>query len=740
MAKNLERDLGLYATITISIGAMVGSGIFVLPGLAAAKTGPSVILAYLLAGLIVLPAALSKAEMATALPEAGGTYLFIDRAMGPLPGTIAGIGAWFSLVFKSAFALVGLGAYLLLLVDISTGLLTLVGIGLGILLIVVNVVGVKQTGRLQAGIVSFVLLVLVAFVADGMTYVDQAQFHPFLTHGNTGLLAATGFVFVSYAGVTKIASVAEEVEDPGRNIPIAILVSVLVMMLVYTLTVFVIIGVVPAPELQTKHNLTPMAQAAQVFAGPLGELGLAVVAVLALTSMANAGILSSSRYPLAMSRDSLAPPQFSEVSDRFKTPLYAIGFTGLILLVLIAFVPVVNLAKLASAFQILVFVFINGALIAFRESELDWYTPEFTAPGYPWVQGFGAFGGLLLLTQMGVIALGGAVGIILFSFAWYRFYGHERTEREGAALDAIRRSDSSQSLIETERAVADGDGHVLVAMDTNTSADREQTLLRVAASVAQQQGGTVHAIRFEEVPDQLPLSSATEMTMDDRQFETQTRRLAETLPARIEASEVVSHDTKKAVINYADDLGIELILGEWRPEHWHAELLGSDVDWFMKHAPCTTVFLQDRGFQNISEIAVLTQRRPYEPTKVALANAIASEHGATIRFVTAVEPGVSDEQLTVTREFLHDLEGLCSVETKSEVIQVSDAVTGLVAAASSSDLAIVGTVARSRAHEMMLGDPASEISSQLACSVLLVHPPKSKGTTLVQAVVERVAY
>ncbi|WP_231186724.1 amino acid permease [Haladaptatus sp. DYF46] len=740
MVKNLERDLGLYATVTISIGAMIGSGIFVLPGLAAAKTGPSVILAYLLAGLIVLPAALSKAEMATAIPEAGGTYLFIDRAMGPLPGTIAGIGAWFSLVFKSAFALVGLGAYLLLFVDISTGLLTFVGIGLGLLLIVVNIAGVKQTGRLQAGIVSFVLLVLVVFVADGMTYVDQAQFHPFVTHGNTGLLAATGFVFVSYAGVTKIASVAEEVENPGRNIPIAILVSVLVMMLVYTLTVFVVVGVVPAPELQMKHNLTPMAQAAQVFAGPLGELGLAVVAVLALTSMANAGILSSSRYPLAMSRDSLAPPQFSEVSDRFKTPIYAIGFTGLILLVLIAFVPVVNLAKLASAFQILVFVFINGALIAFRESELEWYTPEFTAPGYPWVQGFGALGGLLLLTQMGIIALGGAVGIILFSLAWYRFYGHERTEREGAALDAIRRSESSQTLVETERAVADGDGHVLVAMDTNTSAEREQTLLRVAASVAQQQGGTVHAIRFEEVPDQLPLSSATEMTMEDRQFETQTHELAEALPARIEASEVVSHDIKKAVINYADDLGIELILGEWRPEHWHAELLGNDVDWFMKHAPCTTVFLQDRGLKDVDDITVLTQRRPYEPTKVALANAIANEQGATIRFVTAVKPSVSDEQLTVTREFLHDLEGLCSVETKSEIIKVSDTVKGLVAASSSANLAILGTVAHSRVHEMLLGDPASEISSQLECSVLLVHPPKSRATTLVQAVIERLAY
>ncbi|MFB6199085.1 MAG: APC family permease, partial [Halobacteriaceae archaeon] len=134
MAKDLERDLGLYATLTISIGAMVGSGIFVLPGLASKFAGPAVPLAYLLAGILVLPAALSKSEMATAIPEAGGTYLYIDRALGPLPGTVAGVGAWFSLVFKSAFAIVGLGSYLIIIVPITSDTVTIVGIAVAGLL------------------------------------------------------------------------------------------------------------------------------------------------------------------------------------------------------------------------------------------------------------------------------------------------------------------------------------------------------------------------------------------------------------------------------------------------------------------------------------------------------------------------------------------------------------------------------------------------------------------------------
>jgi len=143
----LSRDLGLYSAVTLSMGAMIGGGIFVLPAVGYKKAGPAIIVAYLLAGLIVLPNALSKAEMATAMPEDGGTYIYIDRAMGPLFGTIAGIGVWFSLVFKSAFALVGLGAYLLLLVSIPATLVKVVALVLGVIVILLNIVGTEKAVR-----------------------------------------------------------------------------------------------------------------------------------------------------------------------------------------------------------------------------------------------------------------------------------------------------------------------------------------------------------------------------------------------------------------------------------------------------------------------------------------------------------------------------------------------------------------------------------------------------------------
>ncbi|MFC7114193.1 APC family permease [Natronoarchaeum sp. GCM10025703] len=433
----LKRDLGLYSAVTLSMGAMIGGGIFVLPAVGYKKAGPAIIVAYLLAGLIVLPNALSKAEMATAMSEDGGTYIYIDRAMGPLFGTIAGIGVWFSLVFKSAFALVGLGAYLLLLVSIPASLVKVVALGLGAVVILLNIVGTEKSGQVQGVLVTFVVLVLGAYVVGGVEPLESVSYTPFVTHGIGGIATATAFVFVSYAGIGEVASVAEEITEPGRNIPRAMLISIGVMMVIYTAVVGVIVGVVPAETLihggpDGGTSLTPMADSAERVFGGVGVTVVAITAVLALTSMANAGVLGTSRFLLAMSRDSLLPDQVGRINSRFLTPVNAVLVTGGVLLALIAFVPVVNLAKLASAFLILVFSLENVSVIVFREAGVDFYNPEFRSPGYPVLQILGVVGGVILIIQMGLLSIIGAIGIVVGSVVWYLAYARSRTDRTGA--------------------------------------------------------------------------------------------------------------------------------------------------------------------------------------------------------------------------------------------------------------------------------------------------------------------
>ena len=222
--------------VAISISAMLGSGIFVLPGLAAAKTGTMVWLAYLLAGLTVLPAALSKSELATAMPTSGGTYIYLERTFGPLAGTISGLGLWLSLLLKSAFALFGFGAYLAVLVD-----LPLVPVALTLLAVItiLNILGVSVISKLQKFIIIIVLLALLAVSIVGARDVNLSSLESEFSYGLHGFLAATAFVYVSYAGVTKVAAIAEEVKNPSRNLPLGILISWLLVMCIYVFVVFV---------------------------------------------------------------------------------------------------------------------------------------------------------------------------------------------------------------------------------------------------------------------------------------------------------------------------------------------------------------------------------------------------------------------------------------------------------------------------------------------------------------------
>ena len=212
----LKQDLNLLDVFCIASGAMISSGLFILPGLAYARAGPAVIVSYLLAGLLSLPGMLSIAEMTTAMPRAGGDCFTVVRSLGPAAGTVAGLLSWFSLSMKSAFALVGISIFTALIIDANLHLLSVL-FCVGFVLI--NLVGVKHAGRTQVGLVIALLVPMLLYILFGLSKIRVENLVPFAPNGITSILFTTGFVFVSYAGLLKIASVAEEFKNPARNIP-----------------------------------------------------------------------------------------------------------------------------------------------------------------------------------------------------------------------------------------------------------------------------------------------------------------------------------------------------------------------------------------------------------------------------------------------------------------------------------------------------------------------------------------
>jgi amino acid transporter/mannitol/fructose-specific phosphotransferase system IIA component (Ntr-type) len=442
---SLKKTLTLFDVYVISTGAMFSSGFFLLPGLAAAQTGPSVILAYFVAGVLILPAMLSQAELATAMPKAGGSYYFIDRAMGPLMGTIGGIGTWLSLVFKTAFALIGMGAYLAIYVELPIKPLA---IGLTVAFTALNIVGAKESSGIQRILVTILLGVLTYFIAQGLFFVVDSkgatavlsEFDPFFTDGIDGFLATVGLVFVSYAGLTKVASVAEEVQDPDRAIPLGMFLSVVTATFVYCVGVFVMVAVLD--PVAFRDDMTPVATAADAFFSwlPAGiGVGLAVAAAIAaFASTGNAGMMSASRYPLAMARDKLMPDTLTDLG-RFATPTKAIVATAVLMIVTILFADVATVAKLGSAFQLIIFALINLCVIVMRESNLEYYHPGFRSPLYPWVQIAGLFVPIFLIAEMGWLPAILSVAVILLSIAWYYGYARSRTDRYGAVHHVFER-------------------------------------------------------------------------------------------------------------------------------------------------------------------------------------------------------------------------------------------------------------------------------------------------------------
>ena len=434
----MTRSLGLRHVFALSTGAMLSSGLFLLPGLAAAKAGPAAVLAYLLAGCLAVPAMLSVSELATALPKAGGAYYFLERALGPAVGTVAGLGTWLSLVLKDAFAMVGMSAYLVLILDVDPTTLALVLIGLFTL---VNVVGSKASASMQLGLVVVVLSAMAWFVVQGLWEtvdrgVDGSNLDPFFTHGGSGLVAVIGLVFVSYGGLTKVASAAEEVEDPSQRIPQGMALSLATATALYTLGVLVTVAVVPADVLH--GDLAPIHTAAEAVMPKVGAWLVVVAALAAFASAVNAGILAAARYPMAMARDGLLPAWMGGLG-RFGTPVFGVVSTGAAIAVVVLAFDAEAIAKLASAFVLLTLGLVNLAVLVLRASEIKSYAPSFWSPLYPWTQLVGIAISGYLISRLGSAALVFVGVVTAVGWAWHHLYATPRTERAGAIRHVFRR-------------------------------------------------------------------------------------------------------------------------------------------------------------------------------------------------------------------------------------------------------------------------------------------------------------
>ncbi|MEM9929396.1 MAG: universal stress protein [Bacteroidota bacterium] len=727
--KKLERSLSLPSVVAIGIGGMLGSGIFVLPGIAAAKTGPSIWLAYLLAGLCVLPAALSKSELATAMPTSGGTYVYIERAFGPAMGTISGIGLWLSLLLKSSFALVGFGAYLLVFApQLPLKVVALVSLGLILLL---NILGVKKVGKAQLVIVSISLVGLAGLIVGGVFKVDPNNLQPAFLNGNYGLYAATAFVFVSYAGVTKVAAIAEEIKNPGRNLPIAMLLALVLVTGLYATISFAMVGTIPIEELS--NDLSPVHTMANSLFGKTAGIAAAVLGVITLISMANSGVLAASRFPFAMSRDKLAPEQLGKVHQRFLTPVLAIIITCGLMALVITFLEVEKIAKLASGFKVMMFILVNMCVIVLRETSVAWYQPKYRSPLYPWIQIFGILSGIGLLIVLGFSALLSAIGIIIAGLGTFYLYGKSRVQRKGV-LRVYGHRPAAFLLYKRQQAEKAAAQHDLVKEDNHNldgaladdakavtplfGQERSpEMLVEMAAALAD--GDKIQVVHIREVPDQTRLA---DMVEDDPLVHSLNRRIGIMADARkvdVDFDAAVTHDLVETVQEISEQTHCQWMVASWNGRQMGARLIvRNPIGWLVTHIDSNFALFLDNGVRYIRRIVVAIRPGRQNPAFIQACDRIAQFYGAELTLMRVVSKDMDEAAIASIRDESTSLLEPCLSPASLRIEKDNDPVHALSEASAEFDLLVIGTPDKENWLDVLLGANKDRFAKNAACSVL----------------------
>ncbi|MCR6104998.1 amino acid permease [Salipaludibacillus agaradhaerens] len=375
----LNRGLGWKEATSLGTGAMVGAGIFVLSGVAAGKAGPAVMLSFTLAALLAMLLGLCYAELASRYPRAGGSYEYVRETMGSLIGTIIGWAYWGAWLAASSFVSQGFGHYL----NALTGAPPLLSAVILLLVLgVLNVLGIKFSGKLQVGIVFIVIVVLIGFFVLGIQHIDYSLYTPFAPNGFSGVLAAALVGFLSIVGWDAIVASGEEVKNPRKTIPLAIFSSISIVLFLYLGLLFVSTGVVHWEALGSSE--VPVALASEQFLGDIGPIFISIVIVIALPATANAFIISISRTAFAMGRNGLLPEKIAYIHPRFQTPIWAISF-GVSIQIAFTLVSSINIAVTATGFLYLVtFIFTMIAFfISRKRTPIEERKKQFSVPFYP---------------------------------------------------------------------------------------------------------------------------------------------------------------------------------------------------------------------------------------------------------------------------------------------------------------------------------------------------------------------
>jgi len=712
----------LPGAIAVSIGGML-SGIFVLPGLAVGITGSSVWLAFLVAALCILPAVLSKSELATAMPKSGGTYVYIERAFGPLFGTIAGIGLWLSLLLKSAFSLVGLSFYLYVLVEVDESFTKYIALLALLLIVLLNVFGVKKVEKTQLIIVSVSVVSLIAIVFFGVNTFDATLMKPVFSDGGSGFIAAVAFLYISYAGVTKIAAVAGEIKNPEKNLPRTMIASLVLITVVYVLVALVLVGNIEPEVLST--DIKPIHTLFLSIGGKYFGYFAAVVGVVTLLSMANSGVLASSRFPFAMAKDKMMPQYLGLVNSRFMTPVFAIITTSLLIGFAILFLDVVKIAKLASAFKVLMFIFNELSVIVLRETNAQWYKPSFRSPFYPYVQLFGIISGVVLLAFLGIMPLISVIGVFVLGFIIFLMYG-KQSDRSGVISNygilsfLFKGSSTNKNNAHQKNDYFDditaADAEIVVPLlgdETST-----EMLVEVASSINDK--SKINTVNLVEVPNQIFLEAVDTESPISGSKKRRVLALKNTKGINVSYESLTTHDVANSINNITGQNNCKWLVMEWDGRESSGIFVGNPIGWLLRNVNSSLALFKDNGIRDFSKVLIALRPGRKNKNFIDVADRICCHFNASLTLLNIVSESKKKHKIKQIESGSKELISNTGCVSNIKIIKSNSPVEAVSEESANYDLLILGTPEKDNWIRVLFGTGEDRFVKKAACSVLRI--------------------
>jgi len=736
--EDLAKDLGPVAALTIGVGTMIGAGIFVLPGEAILNAGSFASVVFVLGGVIAMFTALSASELGTAMPRSGGAYYYVNHALGPMFGSVAGWANWLGLAFASAFYMVGFGRYIARIFGlagsvgsgpVSITVVKLIALVGGGCFVAINYVGAKETGRLQNVIVVLLIAILTVFTLLGTLRAEPSNLPPATDVVTT--LETTGLIFVSYLGFVQITSVAEEIKDPGTNLPRAVIGSVVIVTVIYALVLVIMSAAVPKGFIagvvsSNAENPIAVVEVGQYIQGAVMGGALLFGGLLATASSANASILASSRINFAMGRDYIVTPALNEIHGRFGTPYRAIGITGGLILLFIVVGDLTLLSGAASGLHLIIYGLLNIALIVMRHVAPEEYTPEFIVPLYPLLPILGAVSSFALLVFVSGDALALSFGIAGAALLWYFLYARTRTEKQGIlSKHILSRSRKMPDAAVSAAASVKPDGGQYRVMVPLANPAHEQELITLASAIAKQRGGTVVAIHIVTVPDQTALAAAADRSDDidesSKHLLDNARADAETFGVGVETHTILSHKSYEAIFDAARTHTADLVVMGWGPNsHGSPGRAESAIDELTEAVPCDFLIFRDRGLDP-SRILLPTAGGPDSELSAAVAKLLRAEFDAEITLLNV------DDDREAGERFLEAWAADNGLDDADLLVTSGDPETEIRNATDDATFLLIGATEEGLLRRLVSGSLVLDVVDGVDCSVLLAEKHRDRG-------------